>query len=238
LWASAEDLGHYLVAHLNGGRYGDAALVSPEGMALLHTPDVTIEGDALYAMGWNQFPFADAAPPDDPDAVPVGQASGGRWPNYRALLFVVPEYDTGVALLMNANDSARDSQFNDAGWNALLLALGRETVDYPPQQDFFTRNERVLLPLLILILLAGVVWSIRYLRRQPPGRPRLLWVVLPLVLEIGLALYSFFGRIEGPRELSLMLRSDAPDVGLMFPAVLALTLGWGPLRTYLLLRNR
>jgi hypothetical protein len=83
-----------------------------------------------------------------------------------------------------------------------------------------------------------MVWFIRYIRRQPRGRPRLLWVVLPLALDIGLAIYLFFGRIEGLDDLYLMLRSDAPDIGLMFLAVFALTLGWGPLRTYLLLRNR
>ena len=36
LISSAEDMAHYLIAHLNGGRYKDVQILSPEGIAELH----------------------------------------------------------------------------------------------------------------------------------------------------------------------------------------------------------
>ena len=40
LISSAEDMGRYLIAQLNEGRYGDAQILSPEGIAELHRPAV------------------------------------------------------------------------------------------------------------------------------------------------------------------------------------------------------
>lgn len=238
LWASAEDMGHYLIAHLNEGRYGETAVISPAGMATVHTPGATIGEEFYYAMGWNQFNFTDAAPPDDPEAAPVAQSHGGEWPNYRAIMVLVPERETGVVVLMNAADRLRNSQFYTAGWNATLLALGQETTDFPLAEDFVMRNGRAAGYALILILLIGMVWSIRQMRRLPAGRPGLHWIVLPLVLEISLVVYLFVWRLEGWTNLRLLLLGDAPDIGLMFLLIAVLTLGWGPLRTMLLWRNR
>jgi len=36
--SSAEDMAHYLIAQLNGGRYGDVQILSPEGIAEMHSP--------------------------------------------------------------------------------------------------------------------------------------------------------------------------------------------------------
>ena len=40
LISSAEDLGHYLIAQLNQGRYHNAEILSPAGIKLLHTPAI------------------------------------------------------------------------------------------------------------------------------------------------------------------------------------------------------
>ena len=40
LICSAEDMAHYLIANLNGGRYGDAQILSDAGIAELHRPAV------------------------------------------------------------------------------------------------------------------------------------------------------------------------------------------------------
>jgi CubicO group peptidase (beta-lactamase class C family) len=43
LGVSAEDMGHYLIAQTNGGRYGGASVLSPEGIEALHAPGPNAE---------------------------------------------------------------------------------------------------------------------------------------------------------------------------------------------------
>jgi CubicO group peptidase (beta-lactamase class C family) len=52
--ASAEDMAHFLIPHLNGGRFGDTQLVSAQSIAELLQP-VAPEGstDEYYAMDWS-----------------------------------------------------------------------------------------------------------------------------------------------------------------------------------------
>ncbi|RIX50498.1 class A beta-lactamase-related serine hydrolase [Paenibacillus nanensis] len=52
LISSSEDMSKYLIAHMNGGRYGDTALLSEQSVGLLHKPAASMWGDAFYAMGW------------------------------------------------------------------------------------------------------------------------------------------------------------------------------------------
>ncbi|NTU64096.1 MAG: beta-lactamase family protein, partial [Chloroflexi bacterium] len=52
--ASAEDMGHYLIALLNAGRYQDNSIISPEALAQLwqRPAGKAGEGRAYYGMGW------------------------------------------------------------------------------------------------------------------------------------------------------------------------------------------
>ena len=44
------DMGHYLIMHNNGGRFGSAQILSPGSVETMHTPPDYIDSD--YAMGW------------------------------------------------------------------------------------------------------------------------------------------------------------------------------------------
>jgi len=48
--STAGDMVHYLLMQNSGGRFARAQLLSPEGVALLHTLPPTI--GSTYAMGW------------------------------------------------------------------------------------------------------------------------------------------------------------------------------------------
>src|SRR5690606_36758857 len=48
--STAQDLANYLIMQNNGGRFGDAQLLSPVEITLMHTPPAGIEGS--YVMGW------------------------------------------------------------------------------------------------------------------------------------------------------------------------------------------
>jgi CubicO group peptidase (beta-lactamase class C family) len=92
--SSAEDLAHYLIAHLNGGRFGEAALLSPAGMVELQRPGAAGDGFS-YAMGWRVGPI---------HGVPAVH-HGGIVPHFRGKLVLLPEQRWGVAVLTNASTS-------------------------------------------------------------------------------------------------------------------------------------
>ncbi len=53
LIASAEDEGHFLIAQLNGGRFGSTTILSPQGIAAAHAPGVAVgDGGDTYGLGW------------------------------------------------------------------------------------------------------------------------------------------------------------------------------------------
>src|SRR5262249_9382125 len=48
LISSAEDMAHFLIAEMNGGRYGNSSVLSSDGIALTQTEP----SPKTYAMGW------------------------------------------------------------------------------------------------------------------------------------------------------------------------------------------
>lgn len=246
LFLSAEDLGRYLIAHLDEGRTPSGAqLLSPAGMAQLHTPGIQIGENVAYAMGWTQFQFPQAAPAGGPGAAaPLALAHGGDWANFRALMVLIPEHELGVAMLINKQDWRRESAYDQIGWNTALLALGLPLAEFPPQEDFMTRYGRIVGGALVLLLAAGLIWSAGRLSARPgwepqdPGRRRqalIFLVALPL-FDLALAGYLLLVDSVSPASLRLDLAFN-PEVALLYLAILALALGWGSLRTVLAIRK-
>ena len=54
LAASIEDMSHYLIAQLNAGRYGETQLLSPDGVARMHTARVATGPHGGYGFGWRE----------------------------------------------------------------------------------------------------------------------------------------------------------------------------------------
>jgi CubicO group peptidase (beta-lactamase class C family) len=121
LISSAEDLTHYVVAQLNGGRYGDAAVLSPAGIEELHRPAAkqsTPAGDASYGMGWVT------------STVNGIQAiwHNGSTGDMHAIVLIEPHGRWGVALLYNATGTLYELAQNlDAvAWGVMSLLAGRQ----------------------------------------------------------------------------------------------------------------
>lgn len=55
LIASAEDMTHFMIAQLNEGRYRNVTVLSPAGIAAMHTPPAHVN-DTDYAMGYRSLP--------------------------------------------------------------------------------------------------------------------------------------------------------------------------------------
>ena len=80
LIASAEDMTHFLIAQLNGGRYGASTVLSAEGTAAMQAPGVaTGAGAGSYGLGWVNRSLG---------GIPTIQHSGDH-PDFHALLLIL-----------------------------------------------------------------------------------------------------------------------------------------------------
>jgi hypothetical protein len=179
------------------------------------------------------FPFLQAA--GDPDApAPTGLAHGGDWANYRSLMVLVPERELGVALLVNKNHLTHGDLYDNIGWNTALLALDLEADIQPPALEFLPQYGRWLGVTAVVLLAAGAALSLQRLSRPGGAAFWIVQLLLDLVLA-GCLLFVILPQTDTTLPLTLAFE---PDIGLIYVLVLALTLGWGPLRTFLALRRR
>lgn len=244
LFASAEDLGQYLLIHLNAGRHPQgAALISPTGAAELHAPGVVISGNVHYGMGWVMFPFPQLAAANGANGpVPVALSHGGEGANYRSMMMIVPDQQLGVAVLMNKIDHRREEAYDHIVWNTALLAAGLDPTMVAGSPDFITRYGQLAGLGLIALLAASFFWTARFLFRQSTILTRGTTLVFVVLLLLDLAIAAYFLLIEMPAsETTLRLTlTYFIEGGLIAVLTLVFTLGWGMIRTgiYLLRLNR
>ena len=217
LISSAEDMTHLLIAELNGGRYGGAALLSPQGIAETQRPFVPINESGLYSgMGLDV---------DQIDGVTRAAKTGGT-ANYYARIVLLPDSGLGVVVLANSFDIGMGAQFDAiadgiAAW--LLDGNLPEIVQSPigggsaPIKFFLAA---IVLLEIILALRTRIVlparpaerrWLIRHFMR-----PLALDVVLVLVMLVALP-----SLINMPLSF---LYFFAPDIYWLLVAVAAIPL--------------
>jgi CubicO group peptidase (beta-lactamase class C family) len=175
--SSAEDLGHYLIAHLNDGQAGDASVISPEGLAELHRPAVSLSSTSKtsYGLGWFVGPFG---------GVPAIH-HGGDLHNYHADMVLLPESRWGVIVLTNTNSLGLlgHSDTTLIATNVTRLLVDREPVTVPRSYLRYA-----VAGIVFLLQLAIDVWLLFLLRRswkQLQERPGSLpsTLVLPLLYQ-------------------------------------------------------
>ncbi len=89
LMSTAEDMAHFVIAQNNDGRYGETNVLSPAGVAQMHTAG-DYEGFD-YNMGWHI---------DERDGL-VQISHGGANECFKTELFMYPERGLGIVILMN-----------------------------------------------------------------------------------------------------------------------------------------
>jgi CubicO group peptidase (beta-lactamase class C family) len=223
LISSAEDLTHYLVAQLNGGRYQDAAVLSPGGIAQLHAPAARMDaqGDA-YGMGWVSSS--------------AGEPSiwhGGDTANFHSDLILLPAQHWGLVVLMNVNG---DLAMLSNAQGVIAQGVRRLLLGQPaPAASTFGQRYLVFDGVLGLGSALGI-WSLVRLvrRRKHPLRHRpgsvLTGIALPLLWEVGLPLFLLIGfppLMQATWALTLLY---FPDLGYWLLALCLLLLGPGTLR--------
>ncbi len=231
LICSAEDMGHYLIVLLNEGRYGEAQILSPEGVAELHRPMVEAStwGDSAeqYGMGWYI---------EEQDQTRVISHSG-MMPDFYTFVALLPEQKKGIALLINANHFMGQMMFGELGAGMVARLAGK-----PPPALWFgvipwLLRSLLLIPALQIAGVATTLWRLRQWRQSPVRRPngRQLWgrhILLPLIFNgaTALTLTPILGRMRG------FLMLFMPDVFWTTLICGGFALLWGFLRTGLILR--
>jgi CubicO group peptidase (beta-lactamase class C family) len=206
LISSAEDMAHYLIANLNGGRYCDTQILSEAGVDELHRGAVEMSemGFTLgyYGMGW------------------ISQETGesrivwhsGIVPDFGAFMALVPEQKKGMILLFNANHAMMKITYDEVGLGAVERLAG----EIPRPSRFGAAPWAMRGMLLIPILqIAGVAATLRRLgrwRANPALRPtrgrmwrqHILLTLIPNLLT-ALTLVPMLGKMRG------FLRLFMPD---------------------------
>lgn len=173
--SSAEDMAHFLIAQMNGGRCQDRAVLSPGGIAIMQAEPPP----GHYGMGWE-----------------TAQLNGRRLVNqdgsngdYQASLFFDPE--TRVGVFMTANIvSALDTIASAHGTsnldgistrNMAETVLAMVTAQPLPDQGIGIGRLSIIVDLLLLGLSGALIYSLaripvwrkRLARRGIAGRPDL-----------------------------------------------------------------
>jgi hypothetical protein len=127
LISSAEDLGHYLIAQVNQGRYGRYSILSPQGIEVLHAPAVAAAPEGYhklpsgsYAMGWYVMEM---------NRIPV-IAHDGDTPTFHADMILIPEGSWGIALLVNTNTVLLGDDIRNLATGIVSIINGQ-----PPTSD-------------------------------------------------------------------------------------------------------
>jgi|GEM_PF-6354246 len=217
-------MAHYLIAHLNGGRYKDISVLSPEGMAELHRVSGVRplgfhdnKSYAGYAMGWFAGEMA---------GVPVLH-HGGSTANFVTHVVIQPEQRQGLVVLTNAFASNRLAD------GVLSLLSGRPAPKVESRRPLGV--DWLVVPLIQLVAFVLSLIALRRWRRRPENRPRKMWgktwrIGLPLLLDIAIAgwVAKQFAGIDLPFEVSLLY---FPGLLILLLTCAAFAIVWGLIRT-------
>jgi CubicO group peptidase (beta-lactamase class C family) len=185
LISSTEDMSHYLIAQLNGGRYGDAQVLSPAGIAEMQCPaaEFTVMGVAgQYGMGW----FIDGQ--DQAKIV----WHDGVVPDFFAYVAILPQQKKGLVLLMNADHFVMcNTALLEVGTGAARLLAGGQADSIWVSVIPWALRGLLLIPALQIIGVAATLRLSGRWRRDPGSRPSRgrMWglhILLPLIPNLSL----------------------------------------------------
>jgi CubicO group peptidase (beta-lactamase class C family) len=186
LISSSEDMGHYLIAHLNEGRYGGGQVLSGAGIDELHRP-VTEAGAmgismGYYGMGW----FVEE----------YGQTTilshTGTTPDFFGFMALVPEQSKGLALIVNANHTMADKMaLSWVGLSAAQRLAGESPAPTQVGALPWMLRGLLLIPVLQIVGAGLTLQRIRGWRQDPGRRPSgtrkwVFHILLPLIPNLAL----------------------------------------------------
>lgn len=179
--SSAEDMAHYLVAQMNGGRYQRNSILSPEGIALMQAEPPP----GVYGLGWESLRL------NGHRLINFDGATG----NYQASLFIDPEERVGVFVTANVM-SALDGLSSSRSTSSLGARSAAELIHRLFGQD---KNRASFVSALITT--RGIAQSVlntathHPLPSQGPGQRRVALIVFLVILGLTGTLILSLARI-------------------------------------------
>jgi CubicO group peptidase (beta-lactamase class C family) len=179
--SSAEDMAHYLIAQLNGGRYQDVSVLSPQGISLMQAEPPP----GAYGLGWESLRI------DGRRLINFDGATG----NFQGSVFIDPESRVGVFIAANAM-SALDGLSSSRSSSSLGVSSAGELI-----RRLLGRDEKRGLLVSALITTRGVAHSVlnivsgRSLPRQGLGQRKVALIVSLVILLFTGALILSLVRI-------------------------------------------
>lgn len=243
LCSSTEDMTHYIIANLNKGNYLNREILSEQGMVDAHSPGPIISDNfykSSYGMGWGIYP---QYKPNKETYTAISHDGAG--PFYHSFVLLVPEKKFGMVLLINLDDPLTESIFSYLGWIIAEIYFGKPPSYPQPAENFIVQHARVIYAGLVILLIIGFFWSLRSLRlhrlsvrkNKHTLKPILLYLIIPLIIDILLSIYILavlLPQNDFTLHLALVF---TPDVGIMLIVILLLTIVWGAIRTFLMLKT-
>jgi CubicO group peptidase (beta-lactamase class C family) len=221
LISSAEDMTHYLVSQLNGGRYKTSSVLSRAGIRELHRPAVeTPEADTAYGMGWFVGPV---------NEIPAVHHQGETF-NFHSNVVIVPQSRKGVVVLMNAENSLDlfvNGRMGTIADGVTSLLEGQE----PPSPPSNVAILVVYTALFALLLLqaSGIVKTAVALHRGEVRPSRIgPWWRIGITMVVSLA-WAAFVLVLVPKQLGLplsVLATGFPDLVYLLLASALVALAW------------
>jgi CubicO group peptidase (beta-lactamase class C family) len=210
LAGSVTDLAHLAMVHTDDGRFHGGEVLSEQAVRDLRRGGPRA-GVGHYGLGWRIGAL------DTVDTEIVWHA--GASPGYHTVLITAPDTGWAVAVQQNVWSPLVDEQLNAAAFGALTIALGG-TPD-PPADSSTGTLLLVGMGALVLVLVAGIGWTVRRAVRRRSHRPWLGavgWGGFGAVAALGVGLWL-------PGTAGLTLRHVLlfmPDVGQLSFAVVVL----------------
>jgi hypothetical protein len=209
-------------------------LLSPQGIADMHHPAVS-QGDdqSFYGMGWKSGPTG---------GVSTVWHDGSTF-NFYANMTLVPAGQWGIVIFQNAysfpDEISGAYQMKAFADGVTALVVGAEPRPPAASTPLFVLYGILLL--VVLVQVAGILRSVRELRRwriqpaeRPHGKARLAGrIFLPLVLNILWAIAVLVGLPKVFGASLPVLVTGMPDIGAVLVASSLIALVWGALRTAL-----
>ena len=236
LISSAEDMSHYLIMQMNGGRYGSTTILSPKGIATMHTTGAVLDAaGGGYAMGWVYVP-----PQESGVGGPLLYHNGETTGNFHSEMFILPTAQWGIILLTNVGDSKVGKGIQDHIVGGVInLLMGHE----PPDAGLRASTLYPIVDGILVLISVLVLWSAlrlpRWSKKFGQRRHRLVrlgfrltWeLILPLALLIGLSIAG-----SGSNVSWSLLLFNVPDLGWWLIVTLSILLITGIIRAVLSFR--
>ncbi len=198
--STATDVAQFLSMNLNNGAYMGNHVLSPESVALLHTPP-TVSG-STYAMGWIKATVLET------DVL----VHDGAVPNFYSTMMLAPKQHLGVIVLTNQQTPISlllDPQ-EQIALAAMKIANGEATGALPGIPVVLD----ILYGVLLITLGFEIFLVIRVVKRRGRLRPGRRWLRIPRAV-LGFLVNVVFAYLFLAAVLSLgYLWRATPDFGL------------------------